>query len=127
LASSLGRGTLSFLKCGSSAPQYSTFTLPQGASLVVEPPFMKHVFQIKAKKRDGTQRKISYLFSVANSAQQQNWSQQIEKVMHAIDRGRKVEYGISLNDTAGQQILSSFALSKDGTNIVPKDAAIEFR
>lgn len=66
-ATSIGRKTLSFVKLGDNASQYSATELPFGRMLLVEPPFMRNVFQVKSRDKDRqTGRRITFMFSVSS-------------------------------------------------------------
>ena len=126
--SSLGRKGVSFIKSGKTSTQYAASSLPHGKFVIVEPPFMKHVFQLKAKKRDPiTKRKISYMFSVANSTQRDNWADQMRNVLDALKQGRELDYGYMMDDETGQQILEDFSTPPQGAHIVPTDQDLALR
>jgi hypothetical protein len=122
---SLGRTSINFLKSGVDASQYDSITLPHGKTIIIEPPFMQHVFQIKARKRDTTtNKKISYMFSVANESQRHNWCQQITNALEAMSQGTTPNYGLPIISQNGTKILSEFYLSNEGAPIIPSDAKI---
>jgi hypothetical protein len=93
---SYGLKYIAFVKSGSSAFHYMQQSLPHGKCLIVEPTFMKHVFQIKSKFRDeDTGRKISYMFSVANEEQNLSWQDQIRAVADSLENNELCDLGTS--------------------------------
>jgi hypothetical protein len=93
---SYGLKYIAFVKSGSSASHYMQQSLPHGKCLIVEPTFMKHVFQIKSKFRDeDTGRKISYMFSVANEEQNLSWQDQIRAVADSLENNELCDLGTS--------------------------------
>ena len=124
----LGRKSITFIKFGKSSQKYASTSLPQGKIIILEPPFMKHVFQLKSKKRDPeTKRKVSYMFSVANEEQRQNWAGQVENILGALESGYDLEYGFPLNDDEGLQILDDFSTPSQGAVVVPTNADLKFK
>ncbi|KAI3629487.1 hypothetical protein MIR68_012502 [Amoeboaphelidium protococcarum] len=115
---SAGRKYITLLKLGSSAHKYSASRLPQNKMVIVEPPFKKHVFQMKCNERDQrTGRKVSYMFSVANEDQRDMWAAQIKNALCALQEERIIEDGVELQSIEGHNILSCFAVQQ--AKIVP--------
>jgi hypothetical protein len=121
----LGRKGISFLKLGQNAKYYKTSSVPFGKFIVVEPPFMKHVFQLKTKKRDSSNgKRVSYMFSVANEPQKDNWCQQITNVLYALDEDVELDYGLPVHEGVGLDIIHEFVTSEEGSPIVPTDSKL---
>jgi hypothetical protein len=124
---SLGRKGVSFVKLGPSARKYGMSCLPQGQTVIVEPPFMRHVFQVKSKKRDPRMnRRIGYMFSVATEEQRENWVQQLQSVTEALDGGNEVTYGCPSDDPFFQSIIQDFSTPESGAVVVPSAKNLQF-
>eukprot|EP00158_Paraphelidium_tribonemae_P008749 Partr_v1_DN28671_c1_g2_i1_m49517 putative Myosin VIIA len=126
MGSDIGRHGVSYLKTGKRAHLYSSKAIPFGKPLVVEPPFMKHVFQIKARKKNAqTGRKVSYMFSVANASQRDNWVQQIESASQS--EFSTEDIGLSLENGSGAGIVNDFVCGTGGAVIIPVDAKLSLK
>lgn len=120
---SLGRKGVTFIKSGASSINYDS--LPQGKACIVEPPFMKHVLQIKARENDmETGKKVAYMFSVANESQRDNWCVQLDNVLNSLRNGILLDFGLPLSSRNGELILQDFSLDSDGAVVIPSDARI---
>jgi hypothetical protein len=123
----IGRQSISFVKYGPSAGRYANSSLPfAGQAIIVGPPFMRHVFQLRTIHRDPeTRRKITYLFSVANDKQQENWSMQIRTVLQMLSGNTLIDYGLPMDNEQALKLLQFFdcdSSSCEGVKFVPTDA-----
>lgn len=122
----VGRKALYFLKLGRNSANYCSLSLPFGKVVIVEPPFMRHVFQIRSKFRDSrTKRKLTYMFSVADENQRKNWIGQIQNVKRALDKNGQLQYGFPLTEDQGRNVMKSFELVPNGAIVVPSDEGFD--